>query len=135
MTPGPSDAVYRVRTSLSTPSDSGFGTGSRVMAMSADGTIAYVDLEGALWLADQHGAVPSAPALEAAEVRSAAFGPGGGQLVIEVAAQEGSRLELFDPASGSAHSARSRMAFSRIGSPEAGPATVLEFARHRWRSM
>jgi Bacterial Ig-like domain/WD40-like Beta Propeller Repeat len=100
LTPGPSDSVYRVRTSLSTASESDFGTGSRVLAISADGTIAHVDADGDLWLTDQGGTTSTAPVLDEADVRSAAFGPGGALLVIETSAPAGSRLELFDPESG-----------------------------------
>jgi len=38
--------------------------------------------------------------LDEADVRSAAFGPGGALLVIETSGPAGSRLEMFDPESG-----------------------------------
>ena len=100
MAAGIADAIFELSRSGVAVSPSPFGIGSRVVAVGFDGRIAYVDRDGALWIADDPSTAPTAPELAAEPVRAAAFAPGSSLMVIEMEVRGGSRLEVFDPSSG-----------------------------------
>jgi hypothetical protein len=99
MRSGPSDDVFRLAPSTMLVGPTDLPTGSRVLAVGDNGSIAYVDGNGAMWL-DGPG-VPSheGPYYEP-DVLSAAFAPGDAALVVEVVTAESSLLELFEPETG-----------------------------------
>lgn len=99
--PGDSDRAYRLHRSATSVNPSPFGTGAHVVAVAADGTIAYVTADGSLWLTDLANSASREAALTGVRVHAAAFGPGGNALVIEVVGADGSHVvERFVPATG-----------------------------------
>lgn len=102
LVPGDDDAVYRLPRSATSVSDTPFGIGSRVLAVAADGNIAYLDANGALWITDDPSTAGGRPALRGVAVHAAAFGPGDARLVLEIGGSgDGvATIELFDPATG-----------------------------------
>jgi Bacterial Ig-like domain len=91
------EVVVRLGRSASGVTDTPFGEGSRVVAIAADGTIAFIDAEGALWLTDRPTAVTDPPLIDDERVLDAAFAPGEPALVVVIApVDEGpaGRLEL-----------------------------------------
>jgi dipeptidyl aminopeptidase/acylaminoacyl peptidase len=97
LSPSPDDAVFRLPRLATSVSPSPFGDGARVVAVSSEGEIAYVDGEGRLWLADLPNTAPARPALRGIEVHAAGFAPDGRPLVLELSdGGEGATIELFD---------------------------------------
>ncbi|MDQ2689676.1 MAG: hypothetical protein M3Y29_05325, partial [Chloroflexota bacterium] len=67
------------------PIEEPFGVGSRVLAVSAEGEIAYLDARGALLVSDRPTAPSQDPPLAVDRVAAAAFAPGEPALVVVVA--------------------------------------------------
>lgn len=95
--PGGRDDVFRLARSGTSVNETPLGVGSEPMAVGADGTIAYVDSDGALRLTDLANSASGPPVLADERVAAAAFAPGEPAMVIVIAA-EGDRgsIELFD---------------------------------------
>ena len=95
--PGPGDDVFHLARSGTSVNETALGVGSEPMAVAADGTIAYVDSDGALRLADVPSSA-SGPAVVADErVAAAAFAPGEPAMVVVIAAEgERGSIELLD---------------------------------------
>lgn len=95
--PGAADAVFRLGRTATRATDTAFGAGWRVLAVAADGTIAYATDEGALGTTTSVNAIDAPPAARSGRVIAAAFAPGEATMVIEVEDIDGGpRLELVD---------------------------------------
>ena len=69
--------------------ESGLGTGAAVVAIAADGRVAYARADGQLWIADDpaHAGSP-APGLEDERIEAASFAPGEESMVVVVSDDE-----------------------------------------------
>ena len=95
--PGPRDDVFRVARSGTSVNETPFGNGSEPMAVAADGTIAFVDANGALRLTDLPNSSSDPPVLAGDRVAAAGFAPGEPAMVIVIAAEgERGSIELLD---------------------------------------
>ncbi len=91
------DDVFRLARSGTSVTETPLGVGSEPMAVAADGTIAYVDSDGALRLTDLPDSASRSPVLADERVAAAAFAPGEPAMVIVIAAEgERGSIELFD---------------------------------------
>lgn len=101
LAPGRADEVFRVARSGTAAVATAFGIGSRLVAVSQQGEVAYVDGLGALHVAARAGSTSGERLLDGEAVADAAFAPGEPALVIvlERGDAEGP-IERVDPASG-----------------------------------
>ena len=99
--PGPDAAVHRLARSGTATTPTDLGRGWRVLAVAAEGTIAYTDPRGWLGTSATIEAAGSTTLVRGAEVTAAAFGPSESAMAIEVASVDGRwRLELLDLETG-----------------------------------
>ncbi|HET8776572.1 MAG TPA: Ig-like domain-containing protein [Candidatus Limnocylindria bacterium] len=100
--PDRADEVFRIARSGTAAVATSFGIGSRVVAVSQVGAVAYVDGLGALRVAERAGSPAGESVLENVTVADAAFAPGEPALVValETGGAEGA-IERIDIASGS----------------------------------
>lgn len=82
--PVPGDEVVRWPTSTATLRPTTFGDGARLLAVAADGRIAYVDAEGSLYVTDRVGTASEDPVVDDGSVRGAAFAPGEPAMVVVI---------------------------------------------------
>ena len=94
-----SDAVFRLARSGTALGERAFDAGTRLIAIAADGRIAYAADDG-LWLNDAPSTGNAERILDEVRVRSGGFAPGVVELVIEVEELGRTRVELLDSASG-----------------------------------
>ena len=95
--PGPRDDVFRLSRSGTAVNETALGVGSEPMAVAADGTIAYVDADGALRLAEVPSSASGPAVLADERVAAAAFAPGEPAMVVVLAAEgERGSIELLD---------------------------------------
>ena len=95
--PGGRDDVFRLARSGTSVNETPLGVGSEPMAVGADGTIAYVDSDGALRLTDLANSASGPRVLADERVAAAAFAPGEPTMVIVIAAEgERGSIELFE---------------------------------------
>ena len=97
----PDAGVHRLARSGTTTAATTVGRGWRVLAVAADGTIAYTDPRGWLGTSATIEAAGDTTLIRGAEVTAAAFGPSESAMAIEVASVGGKgRLELLDLETG-----------------------------------
>jgi len=100
--PGDDDAVFRLARSGTTPSETVLGAGWRVVAVAADGTVAYATDRGSLGVTTRLDDAGDEGVVVNARVTDAAFAPGTDAMVIVVAGaeEEPGALELLDLGTG-----------------------------------
>jgi hypothetical protein len=98
LAPRATDAVFRLARSGTALGEQALDAGARLIAVAADGRIAYAADDG-LWLTDAPGE-DGERILGDARVRSGAFAPGAVELVLEIEATGRTRVELIDSGSG-----------------------------------
>ena len=82
LAPDRADEVFRIARSGTAAVATAFGTGSRVLSVSAQGEVAYVDGLGALHVAPRAGSPGGASLLDGERVLDAAFAPGEPAVVV-----------------------------------------------------
>ena len=82
LTSDPADEVFRIARSGTAAGATAFGIGSRVLSISQEGEVAYVDGFGALHVAPRFGSSGGASLLDGESVIDAAFAPGEPALVV-----------------------------------------------------
>ena len=98
---GPDAALYRLARSGTVATDSQLPRGWQVIAVAADGTIAYVDGQGRLGTTSELAAATDPDLVRDAEVAAGAFAPGEAAMVIVVDVEDGvGGLELLDLETG-----------------------------------
>jgi hypothetical protein len=101
LTPEAGAGVYRLTRSGTTPADSQLPRGWHVIAVAADGTIAYVDGQGRLGTASELAAATDPDLVRDAAVAAGAFAPGEAAMVIVVDVEDGvGSVELLDLETG-----------------------------------
>ena len=101
MTPGDGDAVHRLARSGTSMGATAFGEGWQILALAADGSIAYADDRGRLGTTARADSLAGAVIVLDTEVSAGAFAPGEAALVVVVgAAGEPGDLERLDLPSG-----------------------------------
>lgn len=103
LAPTDDSVVVRLNRSGITVTGTPFGVGARVVAIGPDGSIAYVDADGALWLTDSPNTIVNPPLIGDEQVGGAAFAPGEPAIVIVAGAagpREPGRIELVSIGSG-----------------------------------
>jgi hypothetical protein len=99
--PGSSDAVFRLGRTATRTTETALGPGWRVLAVAADGTIAYATDDGELGTTTSVNDIGTPPPARSGRVVAAAFAPDEDTMVIEVEDVDGGpRLELVDLDSG-----------------------------------
>ena len=102
MTPGDGDAVHRLARSGTAMGATAFDEGWQVLAVAADGTIAYADGRGWLGLTARADSLAGADTVLETPVSAAVFAPGESALVVVLgAAGEPGDVERLDLPSGS----------------------------------
>ena len=101
LAPGRADQVFRVARSGTAAAATAFGIGSRLVAVSQEGEVAYVDGLGRLHVAARSGSTSGEEVLGGEAVADAAFAPGEPALVVVLERGEtDGPVERVDPASG-----------------------------------
>jgi hypothetical protein len=94
---GSGDSVFRLARSATDVEATDLERGFAVIAIAADGSIAYVDRAGSLWVATRLDRLPDAPLIDGETVGGAAFAPGEEAMVVIVGdAGASGRVELLE---------------------------------------
>ena len=95
--PGDDAAVYRLARSGTNAGETDLGRGWRILAVAADGSVAFTDPRGWLGVSATIDAAGDTTLVRGESVAAAAFAPSEAAMVIVVDADDGDgRLELFD---------------------------------------
>ncbi len=95
--PEPTDGVFRLSRSGTTASETSIPLGRHVVAIAADGSIAYVDRGGSLFISRPGAAVAGPAIIDDWPVVAAAFAPGEPTMVVVLGTDaDRGRIELLD---------------------------------------
>jgi hypothetical protein len=100
LVPEADDATFRLWRSGTTAQLTPFGSGARVIAVAADGQIAYVDRVGRLWLTDSASRRGNAATSVDQPVTAGSYAPGEPALALVVGSGARAGIERYDPSSG-----------------------------------
>jgi len=84
LAPRRGDSAFRLGRSATAVSETAFGDGAHVLAIAADGTIAYTDGRGALHITSDLDAAGTSPVISGERVTAAGFAPGEAAMVVVV---------------------------------------------------